>query len=364
MRDGGSGGEAELAAVVKALTDRGFACHAVNGGVRAVVVQGGDAEAERLVLGMPGVHRVVLAHPGYALASREVHPADTVIRVGSVEIGGQEPVIMAGPCSVESLDGLLEVAEQVRAAGANVLRGGAFKPRSSPYSFQGLGEEGLKYLAIAREKTGLPVISEVMEPDAVGLVASYVDILQIGARNMQNFSLLRAVGRSGKPVMLKRGLSATIEEWLMAAEYILAQGNPNVMLCERGIRTFETYTRNTLDLNAVPVVRHLSHLPVIVDPSHGVGKWRYVNAMARASIAAGAHGLIVEVHANPDKALSDGAQSLTPARFAQMVREVRYIAAALRAMDGAEPPADAAAGAEAVSLSAGAGTGSGTLVTV
>ncbi|MCL6452980.1 MAG: 3-deoxy-7-phosphoheptulonate synthase [Alicyclobacillus sp.] len=261
----------------------------------------------------------------YPLASREEHPEDSIVRVGHVLIGGDQPVLMAGPCSVETREGLIDIALAVKSAGADILRGGAFKPRSSPYSFQGLGEEGLRYLAEARSITGMPVISEVMEPDAVALVAEYVDILQIGARNMQNFPLLKAVGKTNRPVMLKRGFSNTVEEWLMSAEYILAGGNPNVILCERGIRTFETSTRNTLDLNAVPVAQELTHLPVVVDPSHGTGYARYVLPMARAGIAAGASGLIVEVHPEPEKAVSDGQQSLTLDAFAEMVTQVRQV---------------------------------------
>jgi 3-deoxy-7-phosphoheptulonate synthase len=238
-------------------------------------------------------------------------------------------VVMAGPCSVESREQVLEVAAKVKAAGASVLRGGAFKPRTSPYAFQGLEEEGLKYLAEARKETGLPVITEVMEPDKVDVVAEHADILQIGARNVQNFSLLRKVGEAGKPVLLKRGMSTSIQEWLLSAEYVLAGGNPNVILCERGIRTFETTTRFTLDLNAVPVVKRLTHLPVVVDPSHGTGHWEYVEAMACAGIAAGADGLIIEVHPKPEEALSDGPQSLKPERFAALMTRIRKVAAAM-----------------------------------
>ncbi|GMA51207.1 hypothetical protein GCM10025857_25640 [Alicyclobacillus contaminans] len=248
----------------------------------------------------------------YRLASRQSRVESTVVRVGSHAIGDGEPTVIAGPCSVESREQILESAVQVQQAGAHMLRGGAFKPRSSPYAFQGLGETGLRYLAEAREQTGLPVVTEVMDIEHLPMVAHYVDVLQIGARNMQNYPLLKAVGQTTKPVILKRGLSATIEEWLLAAEYILSAGNPNVILCERGIRTFETATRNTLDLNAVPVVKHLSHLPILVDPSHGTGVARYVPAMSLAGLAAGADGLLLEVHPNPEKALSDGAQSLTP----------------------------------------------------
>ncbi len=251
------------------------------------------------------------------------------IRVDGVEIGGERIVVMAGPCSVESREQVLDVAAKVKAAGASVLRGGAFKPRTSPYSFQGLEEEGLKYLVEAKRETGLPVITEVMEPDKVDVVAEHSDILQIGARNVQNYSLLRRVAETRKPVLIKRGMSTTVQEWLLSAEYVLAGGNPNVMLCERGIRTFETSTRFTLDLTAVPVVKKMSHLPVIVDPSHGTGHWEYVESMALAGIAAGADGLIIEVHPKPEEALSDGPQSLKPDRFAALMSKIRRIAAAV-----------------------------------
>ncbi|HEY8450061.1 MAG TPA: 3-deoxy-7-phosphoheptulonate synthase, partial [Bacillota bacterium] len=265
----------------------------------------------------------------FKLVSREFRNEPTIVEVGGVAFGGEEVPIIAGPCSVESREQILAAAEAVKNAGARLLRGGAFKPRTSPYSFQGLEEEGLKLLAEARERFGLPIVTEVMSPGTVELVARYADMLQIGARNMQNFYLLREVGRSGMPVLLKRGMSATIEEWLMAAEYILSEGNFNVVLCERGLRTFETATRFTLDLNAVPVVKELSHLPVIVDPSHGTGRWSLVTPMARAAIAAGADGLIVEVHPQPEEALSDGSQSLTPERFKVLVDEVTSVAAAV-----------------------------------
>lgn len=268
-------------------------------------------------------------HP-FKLASRMFHPHDTVVEVKGHKIGGGNITVMAGPCAVESEEQLLTIAQSVKEHGAHVLRGGAFKPRTSPYSFQGLEEEGLKILKKAREETGLPVVTEVISVETFDLVEAYSDIVQIGARNMQNFALLKRAGQSKIPVLLKRGLSATIEEFLMAAEYIMSEGNPNVILCERGIRTFEKYTRNTLDLNAVPVIKELSHLPIIVDPSHGTGKWAMVEPMSKASIAAGADGLIVEVHHQPECAVSDGAQSLKPKNFALLMNSVNKIAAIVR----------------------------------
>ena len=264
---------------------------------------------------MRGVQEVVRISRPYKLAGREFQPYDTVVNVGSVAIGGPLPVIIAGPCSVENEAQILSTAQAVAAAGAHMLRGGAFKPRTSPYAFRGLGEQGLKLLALAREETGLPVITEALTTHDIELIARYADVIQIGARNMQNFALLEAAGHSGLPVMVKRGPAATIEEWLLAAEYVLATGNRQVILCERGIRTFETATRNTLDLNAVAVARRRSHLPVIADPSHGTGKWYLVAPLAMASLAAGANGLMIEVHHDPDRALSDGPQSLTHERF-------------------------------------------------
>src|SRR5262245_13268268 len=274
----------------------------------------------------PGVDAVEPIPVPFQLVSRTFHPHDTLISVGRCTIGSRQLAMMAGPCSVESETQAFTVAEAVAKAGATVMRGGAYKPRTSPYSFQGLGEEGLKLLRRAADANGLAVVSEVMDSQQVGLVARYADILQVGARNMQNYALLREVGHAEKPVLLKRGLAATIEEWLMSAEHILSQGNAQVILCERGIRTFETYTRNTLDLNAIPVVKELSHLPVIVDPSHGTGIRDKVAPMARAAIAAGADGLIIEVHHDPDHALSDGAQSLRPEQFDALVAQIRTIA--------------------------------------
>lgn len=262
----------------------------------------------------------------YKLVSREMKPEKTIVRIGSVAVGADRPVIIAGPCAVESERQLLETARAVKQAGAHILRGGAFKPRTSPYAFQGLEEEGLKLLARAREVTGLPVVTEVLDTRDVELVASYADVIQVGARNMQNFRLLREVGHAGKPVLLKRGLAATIEEWLMAAEYIAATGNDQIILCERGIRTYEPALRNTLDISAIPLVRQLSHLPVIVDPSHATGNRRLVTPLARAAVAAGADGVMVEVHPDPANALCDGPQSLTPAMFAELVHEIQLMA--------------------------------------
>jgi 3-deoxy-7-phosphoheptulonate synthase len=278
---------------------------------------------------LPGVQEIVPISKAYKLTSRDFIPRDTVFNVDGATFGGRGIVIMAGPCSVESRSQLLETAHAVKEAGGHMLRGGAFKPRTSPYSFQGMGEAGLELLAEARAETGLPSVTEVMTPDMVPLVCRYSDMLQIGARNMQNYALLHAAGESQHPVLLKRGLSATIEELLMAAEYIMSHGNRRVALCERGIRTFETATRNTTDINAVPVLKARSHLPVILDPSHSTGEAQYVTAIARAAIAAGADGLIVEVHPNPRQAMSDGQQSLTPEQFAALVRQVAAVATAV-----------------------------------
>jgi 3-deoxy-7-phosphoheptulonate synthase len=284
---------------------------------------------------LPGVNAVLEKHRPYMLASREGRPhAPTVVKVGNVRIGGGRPVVIGGPCVIESREGLLEAAHAAKAAGADMLRGGAFKPRTSPYSFQGLGEEGLRYLADAREETGLPVVTEVMEPDQADLVAHYADMLQLGARNMANFPLLRRLGQTNRPILLKRGFSATIEEWLMSAEYVMAHGNPNIVLCERGIRGFDPATRFTLDLTAVPLVKELSHLPIIVDPSHGTGRRSLVARMALAGLAAGADGLIIEAHPNPDSAMCDGTQTITPTELATIVNSGRALYAALLA--GAE----------------------------
>jgi len=277
---------------------------------------------------LPGVDQVIPVSKPFKLASREFHPRDTIVELNGVAIGGNEIVVMAGPCAVESEEQLLATAQAVKAAGATVLRGGAFKPRTSPYQFRGLGESGLKLLAQARKETQMPIITEVMSPDHVDLVAKYADILQIGARNMQNFILLDEVGKTKKPVLLKRGLSSSIQEWLLAAEYVLAQGNEQVILCERGIRTFETYTRNTMDLSAIPIIERVSHLPIIADPSHATGKWYLVIPLALAAVAAGADGLLIEVHPNPDMALADGPQSLTFDNFRLLMSQLLPIAKA------------------------------------
>ncbi len=314
--------------VMTRLRMAGLAVHRTDHDGRARIAAVGDLSAVTFddVASWPGVESAQKLPRPFKLASRAFHPHDTIISVGRAMVGAQAITIMAGPCSVEGEEQAFTIAAAVAKAGATVMRGGAYKPRSSPYAFQGLGEEGLKILRRAADANGLAVISEVMDTQQVGLLSRYADILQIGARNMQNYSLLHEVGLTRKPVMLKRGLSSTIEEWLMSAEHIMAQGNQQVMLCERGIRTFETYTRNTLDLNAVPVVKELSHLPVIVDPSHGVGIRDKVAPMARAAIAAGADGLIIEVHHDPDHALSDGAQSLYPHQFDELVAQIRTIA--------------------------------------
>jgi len=320
--------EATANDVMTRLRMAGLAVHRTDHEGRARIAAIGDLggiSADE-VAHWPGVESTEkLARP-FKLASRAFHPHDTIISVGRANVGAKAITIMAGPCSVEGEAQAFTIAAAVAKAGATVMRGGAYKPRTSPYAFQGLGEEGLKILRRAADANGLAVVSEVMDSQQVPLLARYADILQIGARNMQNYALLREVGQTQKPVLLKRGLSSTIEEWLLSAEHVMAQGNQRVMLCERGIRTFETYTRNTLDLNAVPVVKELSHLPVIVDPSHGVGIRNKVAPMARAAIAAGADGLIIEVHHDPDRALSDGAQSLYPEQFDELVAQIRTIA--------------------------------------
>jgi 3-deoxy-7-phosphoheptulonate synthase len=323
--------EEEIEEAIRQVEAMGYKVDVSRGEERTVIGVLGDERPldwEHLEL-MPGVERVVRILKPYKLASRESRPENTIVRIGTVAIGGNEIILIAGPCAVESREQIIETAKAVKKAGAHMLRGGAFKPRSSPYSFTGMAEEGLKLLAEAREVTGLPVVTEVMSTDMLDLVVRYADMLQIGARNMQNFPLLQAVGKSSHPVLLKRGNSATVEEWLMAAEYILSSGNSQIVLCERGIRTFETATRNTTDINAIPVVKHLSHLPIIVDPSHSTGRGEYIESVSRAAVAAGADGLIVEVHPHPETALSDGPQSLTPDAFSGMVGQVKRIAAAI-----------------------------------
>ena len=315
--------------VCEKIQSYGYVAHPIVGETRTVigaVGTGNNRAALQALEGAPGVESVVAIRQPFKLVGRELKPDKTEIHVGDVTFGADQFVVIAGPCSVESRPQLLETAKAVRAAGATVLRGGAYKPRTSPYDFQGLEEEGLELLSEAREATGLQVCTEVMTPEQVDLVARYADILQIGARNMQNFALLKRVGKSTKPVLLKRGLSATIKEFLMSAEYILSQGNPKVILCERGIRTFETMTRNTLDISAVPLLNELSHLPVVVDPSHATGKRSLVGPMAKSAVAAGADGIIVEVHPNPEEAWSDGAQSLTFVEFKNlMAGVVKYL---------------------------------------
>ena len=317
----------DIDGVIHAIEEKGLAAKVMEGARQKIVGVIGDKTrlADAPIDAMHGVETTVAISKSYKLASREFHPAPTIIEVGGVQIGGGTPVVMAGPCAVESRSQLMETAEIIKAGGAQFLRGGAYKPRTSPYAFQGLEEEGLKYLAEAREKTGLGIVTEVTVVEAVETVAQYADILQIGARNMQNFGLLKAVGRAKRPVMLKRGLAATIDEWLNAAEYIMNEGNPNVILCERGIRTYETYTRNTFDISAIAAIKHLSHLPIIADPSHGTGKWRMIKPMSLASIAAGADGLIIEVHPTPARALSDGPQSLTPENYHDLMESVHKL---------------------------------------
>jgi 3-deoxy-7-phosphoheptulonate synthase len=326
-------GPADIARVCERIEMLGLQPHIIPGEERTAIGITGNrgpvdpAEFEHL----PGVAEAIRVSKPYKLVSRETKPENTVVTVHGVAVGGEQIVLCGGPCSVESRDQILESAHAVKAAGGDLLRGGAYKPRTSPYSFQGMGEEGLRYLADAREETGLGVVTEAIDVETFDLVEHYADCVQIGARNMQNFSLLRRAGRSRKPILLKRGMSSTLEEFLMAAEYILAEGNYNLILCERGVRTFADHTRNTLDLSVVPAVQTLSHLPIIVDPSHGTGKRDKVLPMALASVAAGASGLLVEVHPDPDRALSDGYQSLDPAEFAEMADECRAVAELLAA---------------------------------
>jgi 3-deoxy-7-phosphoheptulonate synthase len=323
--------EEQIEAVIERMVEMGFNVHRSTGVIHTVLGGVGgkeefDLEVVEVMEGVKEAHRIVSP---YKLASRSFRPAGTVVKVGGVEIGGAQIVVMAGPCSVESREQIERSAEVVAGAGAKVIRGGAFKPRSSPYSFQGLGEEGLQMLREAADRHGLLVVSEVMDQTQIPLLVQYSDILQVGARNMQNFNLLRELGHERKPVLLKRGIAATIEELLLSAEYILSGGNYDVILCERGIRTFETYTRNTMDISAIPVVKKLSHLPMLGDPSHGTGRRDKVAAMSRAAVAAGADGLLIEVHPDPDHALSDGAQSLAPEQFVELMNQLRLVAAAV-----------------------------------
>ncbi len=329
MKTGSS--QDEVNGVTKRIEDIGLKAHISEGVEHTVIGVLGQVFPElrdSLEL-LPGVEQVIPVTKPYKLASREFHPRDTIVEANGVAIGGNEIVVMAGPCAVESEEQLFATAQAVKAAGATVLRGGAFKPRTSPYQFRGLGENGLKILAQAGKETQMPIITEVMSPDHVDLIAKYADILQIGARNMQNFVLLDEVGKIKKPVLLKRGLSSSIQEWLLAAEYVLAQGNEQVILCERGIRTFETHTRNTMDVSSIPIIEKVSHLPIIADPSHATGKWYLVPPLALAAVAAGADGLLIEVHPNPDLALADGPQSLTFENFRLLMSQLLPLAKAI-----------------------------------
>ena len=325
-------GAQQITDVMNRVRGDGYAPHLTEGEQQTIIGVVGESPTplrEDNYSSMDGVERVVRVSVPYKLASRHFNPADTLVPLNGSHMGGNKVLIIAGPCSVESREQIIEVAEQVKEAGATALRGGAFKPRTSPYSFQGFGEKALQWLAEARERTGLPIVTEVMDTAQVPLVCQYADVLQIGARNMQNFSLLNAVGQTQHTILLKRGMSSTVEDLLMSAEYVLSNGNKRVMLCERGIRTFERATRNTFDVNAIPVLKALTHLPVLADPSHAVGLWEYVESIARAAVAAGADGLIVEVHSKPEEAVSDGRQSLKPDRFKSMVEQVRRVANAV-----------------------------------
>jgi len=326
--------EADIAEVTAQLRERNYGVHIVRGVEKTIIGAIGAPEHDKALVAqqlesLPAVERVVAILKPYKLVARQAKPERSIVRVRDLEIGGSRVVVMAGPCTIENEDQLMRAARAVRDAGAHILRGGAYKPSTSPYSFHGLGEEGLRMLKAASEETGLPVITEVMDTRDVELVSSYTDILQIGMRNMSNFALLREVGQSRMPVMLKRGSASTIEEWLQAAEYIAAKGNLNIILCERGIRTFETETRNTFDINAIPAVQNLSHLPVIADPAHGTGRWQYVPAVAKGAVAAGADGVMVEVHPEPWRALKDGPQSLTISDFTRLMQELKPIAEAV-----------------------------------
>jgi 3-deoxy-7-phosphoheptulonate synthase len=323
--------EAEIALVVKKIEDFGLAAHISKGTERTIIGAIGDERAlqEGPLEAFPFVEQVLPILKPYKLASREFKPDGSIVNVDGVLVGGRRVVVMAGPCAVESREGLLQVAQYVKTGGGHILRGGAYKPRTSPYTFQGLGEEGLAYLAEAKQATGLPIATELMDSRDADAVYQYADLIQIGARNMQNFKLLTEVGSRRKPVLLKRGSSSTVKELLLAAEYILSEGNYDVILCERGIRTFEDATRNTLDLSAVPLIKRLSHLPVVVDPSHGTGKWHLVSPMALAAVAAGADGIMVEVHPHPEEALSDGPQALLPSTFETLMNDLNRVAQAV-----------------------------------
>lgn len=323
--------------VINKIKGLGYSPHIIKGVERTIIGAVGDeSEKERLqsLESMAGVESVVPILKSYKLASRQVRTEGSIISINeNVKVGSKEFIVMAGPCSVESEEQIVETAKAVKASGAQVLRGGAFKPRTSPYSFQGLEEEGLKLLALAREETGLPFVTEVMNPREVELVAKYTDVLQIGARNIQNFSLLKEIGRVKKPILLKRGMMTTIQEFLMSAEYIMSEGNHQVILCERGIRTFETATRNTLDISCIPVLKNETHLPIIIDPSHATGHWQFINPMSKASVAAGADGLMIEVHIKPEESYSDGAQTLKPSKFNGLMKELRpFVEAAGRTL--------------------------------
>ena len=321
-------GQKEIDRVENLIKTKGLDTHIVKGAGQTIIGWIGDTSRidAKLFEVNPYVDKVIHVQEPYKLANRAFHPEDTVVDVSGVKVGSGNMAYIAGPCSVETYEQVLSIAKDIKAAGANMLRGGAFKPRTSPYSFQGLGPEGLDILCAVKEEVGLPIVTELMSPEYLDVFNEKVDLIQIGARNMQNFDLLKQLGQVDRPILLKRGLNATYEEWIMSAEYIMASGNENVILCERGIRTFETYTRNTLDLQSVPVLRKLTHLPVIIDPSHAGGKWWLVDSMAKASVAAGADGLMIEVHNNPEAALCDGAQSLKPEKYSELLKDVKQIA--------------------------------------
>ena len=321
-------GQKEIDRVENLIKTKGLDTHIVKGAGQTIIGCIGDTSRidAKLFEVNPYVDKVIHVQEPYKLANRAFHPEDTVVDVSGVKVGSGNMAYIAGPCSVETYEQVLSIAKDIKAAGANMLRGGAFKPRTSPYSFQGLGPEGLDILCAVKEEVGLPIVTELMSPEYLDVFNEKIDLIQIGARNMQNFDLLKQLGQVDRPILLKRGLNATYEEWIMSAEYIMASGNENVILCERGIRTFETYTRNTLDLQSVPVLRKLTHLPVIIDPSHAGGKWWLVDSMAKASVAAGADGLMIEVHNNPEAALCDGAQSLKPEKYSELLKDVKQIA--------------------------------------